>query len=346
MNWSYGITTVPSRAKTLLPATITSLAEAGFGRPVLFVDGNGSIDINLPVVTHPNIGQLNNWITALHYLVITTKADRYALFEDDLVACRQLRQYLDKIPINRTYLNLITHEDNRVETKDIPGWHVSNLLGRGAVGLVFDRATALLLTRDEMLTTYPSNGGSKGDAAIARSLRSIGYKELVHFPSLVDHTGMESTIGHSYGKVSAFLGVDYDLLSIPINVPEIASTLCRLEPVGDYMVCKVCGSRVKILDPLLPIEKYKTKCKGIKNSECKFLGDPTGVFHKSGCNSAKRLPEYSCLHPLRQVTLKRANKSVPGKCTPNGQCHDHESGIQSCDKCRLKEVKICDGPTV
>jgi hypothetical protein len=36
--WSYGVTTVPDRLNSLLPATLESLARAGFDSPRLFVD--------------------------------------------------------------------------------------------------------------------------------------------------------------------------------------------------------------------------------------------------------------------------------------------------------------------
>src|SRR6476659_1860086 len=39
MNWSYGITTVATRGQSLLPQTMKSLANAGFDKPAIFLDG-------------------------------------------------------------------------------------------------------------------------------------------------------------------------------------------------------------------------------------------------------------------------------------------------------------------
>ncbi len=157
MKWAYGITTVPERVSTLLPQTIASLATAGFDRPVLFVDGSIPEHGDLEVVCHPRVGQLRNWMQALFYLFTTRDADRYAIFEDDVLACRQLREYLERCPPSKVYWNLITLDENRVHTKDVPGWHESNQLGRSACGLVFDRATVDCLLRMERFVRGPAN---------------------------------------------------------------------------------------------------------------------------------------------------------------------------------------------
>ena len=47
------------------------------------------------------------------------------------------------------------------------------------------------------------------------TLKSLGYSELVHYPRLLQHVGQQSTLGNSFGNVIGFLGVDYDLLSLP-----------------------------------------------------------------------------------------------------------------------------------
>ena len=41
--WAYGVTTVDSRLNTTLPLTLSTLADAGFPKPRLFVDGAQSV---------------------------------------------------------------------------------------------------------------------------------------------------------------------------------------------------------------------------------------------------------------------------------------------------------------
>jgi hypothetical protein len=264
MNWAYGITTVPERVSNLLPQTIASLAAAGFDRPVLFVDGHIPGYDDLEVVCHPRVGQLRNWMHALFYLFTTQDADRYAIFEDDVLACRQLREYLERCPPGKVYWNLITLDENRAYTNDVPGWHESNQLGRSACGLVFDRATVDCLLRMERFVRGPVKGETMSDAVVIATLKSLGYKELVHYPSLLQHVGLESTLGNSIGEVSGFLGVDYDLVSLPaLEYPAPRkSSRCHFQRDGDFMVCQVCGWRMRISDPSLPPEKYHTRCGG------------------------------------------------------------------------------------
>jgi hypothetical protein len=279
MNWAYGITTVPERVGTLLPQTIASLAAAGFDRPVLFVDGQITGCDRHEVVCHPRVGQLRNWMHALFYLFTTRDADRYAIFEDDVQACRQLREYLERCPAGKVYWNLITLDENRAFTNDVPGWHESNQLGRSACGLVFDRSTVDCLLRMERFVRGPGNGETMSDAVVIATLKSLGYKELIHYPSLLQHVGLESTLGNSIGRVSAFVSEDVDLLSVPISERPAPrnNTRCNFQRDDDFMVCQVCGWRMRITDPSLPPEKYHARCGG---ADCRASSE-RGAVRKS-----------------------------------------------------------------
>jgi hypothetical protein len=201
---------------------------------------------------------------ALFYLFTTQEADRYAIFEDDVLACRQLREYQERCPPGKVYWNLITLDENRAFTKDAPGWHESNQLGRSACVLVFDRATVDCLLRMERFLRGPASGETMSDADVIATLKLLGYKELVHFPSLLQHVGLESTLGNSIGQASVYLGEDYDLLSLPAPTPPAPrkSNRCKFQRDGDFMACRVCGCRMRISDPSLPPEKYHARCGG------------------------------------------------------------------------------------
>src|SRR5688572_9885654 len=102
LKWAYGITTVSQRRQKYLPTTLSSLQKAGFDKPVLFVDDcpNTALwrdEFKLEVVPRfPRIRTFGNWTLALLELTIREPyADRYALFQDDLVTYPHLRQYLE-----------------------------------------------------------------------------------------------------------------------------------------------------------------------------------------------------------------------------------------------------------
>jgi hypothetical protein len=222
--WSYGITTVPERANDLLPQTVESLARAGFYNPTLFMDGDcdnwRELPTEIPVVVYrPHIGHMSNWIIALLYLYSTNrKAQCYALFEDDILACSNLFSYLNncRYPENG-YWNLLTHNENLVCTGPTLGWHTSNQRGRGAAGLVFDRRAIQTLLSSETLIhrLIDSPGcGHCPDGLVMNTLGPLGFKEYVHYPSLIQHVGTVSTLGHRYGTVKGFKGEDYNPMTI------------------------------------------------------------------------------------------------------------------------------------
>ncbi len=269
LTWAYGITTVPERAGNLLPATLDSLKRAGFDRPTLFVDGalDGCTDLN--VIQHPRVGQLHNWLNALFWLYsMTPRADRFAIFEDDILICRQAREYLDRCPLlEKSWWNLLTHDDNISEAHKVLGWQASVQLSRGAAGLVFDRRGVECILRSPEVGNYLKDGGKTSETAVSVALRSVNYREMVHYPSLIQHVGWESTLGHSWPSdrlVKNFLGEDFHLMSIAITTPmRRRSTQCNFQRNGDYMVCTNpgCDRRVAIVDALIPPEKYQARCR-------------------------------------------------------------------------------------
>lgn len=260
MRWSYGVTTVPSRKDGLLPQTLDSLKTAGFESPRLFVDGCSNADaevwywqrFNLQVTCHhPAVRAVGNWALALGELYIREpKADHYAIFQDDLLASKNLRQYLETwYPHNSGYLNLYTTPSNQhhLEGKGIAegtkvGWHESFSVstdpkwqsGRGALGLVFDREAVVKLLGAESFLRKPQakDGFRSIDGAVVTALNGAGYREYIHNPSLLQHTGSVSTIDKRKGKnvgapgnyppwvwakkdyARSFRGVDFDCMTL------------------------------------------------------------------------------------------------------------------------------------
>jgi hypothetical protein len=231
VKWAYGVTTVPRRRDTLLPRTLRSLANAGFDKPRLFVDGGDEAtsvsyqeEFGCSVSTrNPQVRAYGNWILGLWELYLREPdADRYAMFQDDLEATRNLRAYLDKVELPECgYWNLYTFPpvipgiqapppaDGRV------GFFPSNQYGRGAVALVFPRKAILELLASKETVERPQDpqrGHRNIDGAVINTLKPRGFTEYVHHPSLVQHTGIATTIqgGRPHPQANPWLGVEYD----------------------------------------------------------------------------------------------------------------------------------------
>lgn len=231
--WAYGVTTVPERRADLLPSTLASLARAGFDRPRLFVDqctlaeGVGyesqyRLDVTARGV--PGLKTFGNWILGIWELwVRQPRATRYAMFQDDLVASAGLRDYLDGCGYpDDGYLNLYTSPSNQQMAPrnsnggTVEGWFPSNQLGKGAVGLVFDRDTLLaLLSSEEHICNRPISVDRSTrciDGGVVDALRKKGRREYCHSPSLLQHTGVHTTMGSKPQPSSvSFRGEGYDV---------------------------------------------------------------------------------------------------------------------------------------
>lgn len=232
VRWSYGVTTVPERIDTTLPKSLESLNNAGFEFPSLFIDGvkDGSSYTakfkNIAGVTchSRRMSIIGNFLTALWELYIHEPfADYYALFQDDILCCRNLRTYLERtcpdfsgVPV---YYNLYTVPENEellASSVSRDGvWYQTRGTGRGALGLVFPaNAIQPLLTAPDLYHRPRRETNSKRcvDGLVVDSLKSRGFREMVHYPSLIQHqVGQSTTLNTPDRAVSTtFRGEDYD----------------------------------------------------------------------------------------------------------------------------------------
>lgn len=243
LRWQYGLTTVPERSDTMLK-TLKSLEQAGFPTPWVFVDG--AIDAtpwrklvgSTRLVTTRAIraGVVGNWILSLWELYLHDAfADRYAIFQDDMIACRNLRSYLERCEYPaKGYLNLFTFMDNEPLTKDAkPGaWQESSQVrnnpnqrqtGQGALALVFSNEAARTLLASQSLVNKPQAPTPPRrkyclDGGVVAAMNRAGFREYIHNPSLVQHTGKKSTIGNEWpgakGVAMTFPGEDFDAMGL------------------------------------------------------------------------------------------------------------------------------------
>jgi hypothetical protein len=216
MEWSYAITTVPERYDRLLPQTVAELSKGGFDNPIIVLDGERpdypSVLNTYRFVVHPQLGHIGNWMLALHYAYLSNpRADFFAVFEDDLLCVRNLRTYLESCPYpEKGYWNLLTHNQNLAKAGPVPGWYLSNQKGWGAVGLVFDQVAVRKMVQSPDFITRGLHVRKVGaDGLVVQVLRKLGYQEYIHSPSLLQHVGMDSTLGHHYGQIIGYRP-DYD----------------------------------------------------------------------------------------------------------------------------------------
>lgn len=256
MNWATALTTVPKRRTTLLPRTLASLKAAGFGDGLrLFVDGDNDPqswerEFGLEVTCRfPRVRAYGNWVLALAELYARdAHADRYAVFQDDFTTYRNLRAYLEAAPYpERGYWNLYTFPENQRlapadNGKQRVGWYPSNQLGKGALALIFDRnAVVMLLTHHNIVTRIQNGcyGWRKIDGGVVEAARKAGWTEYVHNPSLVQHTGIVSTmdkrakadgIEHTEYRwqpnhlATSFRGESFDALKLLGSLPDRQET--------------------------------------------------------------------------------------------------------------------------
>lgn len=225
LNWSYGLTTVPERIKSELPKTLASLKAAGFDNPRLFIDGARDAvayaDFGLETTCHyPTLKTFGNWILCLLELYLRDpEADRYAIFQDDFVTYPHLKEYLEQSPYpDKGYLNLYTFPENQKLVPDgHTGWYEANQRGLGAVALVFNREAIMTLLESQSIAKRPqdSNGWKRIDGGIVNAFNKAGWKEYVHNPSLVQHTGLRSSMGNSQHQLAtSFKGQEFNALDL------------------------------------------------------------------------------------------------------------------------------------
>ncbi len=233
VTWEYGLTTVPSRRLDLLPRTLASLEAGGFPKPRLFIDGGDDPvswekEFGCAATTrYPAVKTHANWVLSAYELYLRNPhADRYAMFQDDFVTYKNLRGYLEAISYPEDgYLNLYTFPENHGLLNGRKGFHQSNQLGKGAVALVFSRLALQKVLASEHMVVRATNkelnsvGNPRGqisvDGGIVTAMSKAGMFEYVHNPSLVQHTGLVSSMMNRQHPLSpSFLGEDFDALTL------------------------------------------------------------------------------------------------------------------------------------
>lgn len=210
----YGVTTVPERADELLPRTLDSLRRAGFDSPLLFVDGKSNVAGATTCRTQ--IRAPSHWLLSMLELYLRCPtADRYVMFQDDIVCCTGLRAYLESVDVSQErYFNLYSFSKNNLDPQCEPGWYRPEFRGLSAAGLMFSRkGMVTVLSQESILKRLQTTWRRRRciDGTVAAAMSSAGYVEVVHHPSLIQHTGMVSAMGNPrYSPAKTFPGEGFD----------------------------------------------------------------------------------------------------------------------------------------
>ena len=225
--WEVGVVSTCERSRTLLPRTIASLESGGFKVNRIFMDGDADVPFFIPMSTRsPKVGvHPNTHLCLLEMFYRNRFADLYLVAQDDILAVRNLRQYLDTQPYpEQGYWNLSTHMSNvHLGRLASTRWFPGHQNGYGALGIVMDnRAARQLLTTPGLIDwatdpKAPRRFPKYIDGAIATTFAALGYTQYCHMPSLLCHTGYQSTIRRQRvwdaTLTDTFPGEDFDAMS-------------------------------------------------------------------------------------------------------------------------------------
>lgn len=206
---------------------IRQLRWGGFCEPVHLFCEPGTPEVPFPpdVVVHHNPerrGVLGNWRHGLAWLRDHTTADHLMVCEDDVAYARDARTaWLTALgtvgPVG--FWSLYTPRRDRPLVGHTQGWVASNR-GRdtwGTQGMCFPRSSAELLLGYPPLHTEDQFRGPT-DAIVAQCFREAGLPCYYHNPSLADHRGRVSSVGHNW--YDEHVGLDFDRDYEPPSTPE------------------------------------------------------------------------------------------------------------------------------
>jgi hypothetical protein len=205
------------RPKVDVHEAIEQLRWGGFEEQVhLFCEpGTPEIRPLFGVIVHHNekrLGVLGNWAHCLAWLLNHTTAEYLMVCEDDVAYARGARMAwlralgdFDRVG----FWSLYTPQRDRQLVGHKAGWVASNR-GRdnwGTQGMCFPRSSAAILLDYPPLNNEDQFRGAT-DAIVAQCFVEAGLPCYYHNPSLADHLGRISSIGHNW--YDEHVGLDFD----------------------------------------------------------------------------------------------------------------------------------------
>ena len=208
MRIAVGVTTAPRPETSYLVRTIESIDEAGFNDVQIFADSppNDIRNELLPFIgvhrsdlpVGQRLGSYKNWKRALETILDNRPdCEWYLIFQDDVRVAKGLQGWLE------TQLTETTHGTTGVgslfclpfQVPEQRGWHCLKLHD-GSNYLPISGACALLIPQSKArsLLQFRWDSLTMVDLAIGHWCHDSGLRYWRHFPSLVEHVGIVSSI--------------------------------------------------------------------------------------------------------------------------------------------------------
>lgn len=208
--WAAGVTTAERKEPTL-GRCLENIHKAGWEDVRVFADGDCTVPAGYAVTRRsPAVGAFGNWWLALQELVQRNpEAKWYALFQDDVILCRHARERAERMA-HGGVLSLYQsahHQSDRTQAFTRGNEFV------GALALVIPQLIAHKMTSSGFGIEHrkrKDRGTDYIDGGVGQWCRSNDVPLLVHGPSLAQHIGFTSTLGHSEEPSATFVGEDFD----------------------------------------------------------------------------------------------------------------------------------------
>lgn len=204
--WAVGVVTAP-REQPTLERTLTSLSQAGWDRARLFVEPGSPLPViaasYAKTVRDERLGAWPNWWLGLVELMQRDPdADAYVMLEDDVDLRPGLRQWLEnelwpeaKVGVVSLFCAARFGGPESGWRKIDAGWSFA-----GAQALVFPPAAARRFVAHPTPMNHRRTGRDQGqrdtDGIVGLWAQREGLPLYVFRPSLADHVGEHSTLGH------------------------------------------------------------------------------------------------------------------------------------------------------
>lgn len=218
--WKVGIT-VAKRKISYVDATYQSLLDAGWNEGDIWLFCEPSVDLDRVypnIVTHDvTLGEYRNWAFALKALS-AFDADAYFTVQDDVVFCRGLREYLDRVLWPQLNCGFISPFCPSIYANGNK-WHWI----RKHVGKNFLMAQTLIFPRDSVIqivnSTVFKNYNHEWHVDNFVGMWAMNYQRPPYFhnPSLAQHIGEHSAVWDGtetlddYRIANNFVGINYEI---------------------------------------------------------------------------------------------------------------------------------------
>jgi hypothetical protein len=221
--WAIGMTIAP-RKPPYHNKTLKSAKIAGFDNIHLYMDGEVGVDEEFkdcPVTLRdPPLGPWKNWITTLEELYQThPDRDAYAIFQDDVSFCKNVREFAEKTlwANDERNMGVASFYSPSHYERTIPGWYKRD------IGINLRPALTFVFTPESLesvLRYFKKNPWSRKaniDNAIGQWGRHTKRFPYFFSPSLCQHIGHKSIISpwkkiRGKRKSKKFVGEDFDAM--------------------------------------------------------------------------------------------------------------------------------------